>query len=421
MFRLNVARQFVRAARMQPALAAPRAIQPAAAPVRMFSSSPFSRKDDYNRDDVDAATTAGEPGESGAHEGQYARTQDSIRVEYPEEEDLPRSQPVQGRGGVHDKRTLGSFSLEGRVAVVTGGARGLGFVMAQALVTSGADVAIVDMNKDEGQLSAKSLIDTFKAENPGSSKIPKVTAHFCDVSSPTSVNQSLTEILKEHDKVDHLVTSAGFTENYDAISYPHDRMQKLWGVNVDGTYLYAVAVAKHLMSRNSPGSIVMIGSMSGAIVNVPQPQAPYNAAKAAVRHLASSLAVEWASAGIRVNCISPGYMLTALTKKILDDNPELQKQWTSLIPVGKMGRPEDLMGAVTFLISDASLYVTVRCGSARRRGLHLHVSVDRAMSRRVPGVRKIVCLICEASLGWRNRESWPGSQLKWSLKPAHVQ
>jgi D-arabinitol 2-dehydrogenase len=112
--------------------------------------------------------------------------------------------------------------------------------------------------------------------------------------------------------VDNLVTSAGFTENYDAISYPHDRMQKLWGVNVDGTYMYAVAVAKHLMERKAPGSIVMIGSMSGSIVNVPQPQAPYNAAKAAVRHLASSLAVEWAHAGIRVNCISPGYMLTAL-------------------------------------------------------------------------------------------------------------
>ena len=89
-------------------------------------------------------------------------------------------------------------------------------------------------------------------------------------------------------------------------------MRKLWGVNVDGTYLWAVGVAKHLMDRKAEGSIVFIGSMSGAIVNVPQPQAPYNAAKAAVRHLAASLAVEWAHAGIRVNCISPGYMLTSL-------------------------------------------------------------------------------------------------------------
>lgn len=356
MFKPQLVRQFARAAQLQVPRAAFRTRQPVSS-IRSFSSAPY-RFDSYQGEDHDAATTAGTPGESGDHEGQFARTDKSVVVEYPEEKDLPPSQPVQGRGGFHFKRTLASFSLEGRVGVVTGGARGLGLVMAQALVISGADVAIVDMNKEEAQRSANGLIDTYKAENPGSEKIPKVTAHFCDVSSPTSVNQSLAEIIKMHGKVDNLVTSAGFTENYDAISYPHDRMQKLWGVNVDGTYLYAVAVAKHLMEREAPGSVVMIGSMSGSIVNVPQPQAPYNAAKAAVRHLASSLAVEWAHAGIRVNCISPGYMLTALTKKILDDNPELQKKWTSLIPVGKMGRPEDLMGAVTFLSSDASLYVT---------------------------------------------------------------
>lgn len=142
--------------------------------------------------------------------------------------------------------------------------------------------------------------------------MPKVTAHYADVASPDSVNESLAEIVQQHGKIDHLVTSAGFTENFDAISYPHDRMQKLWGVVVDGNYLFSTGVARHLMERKAPGNIVMIGSMSGAIVNVPQPQAPYNAAKAAVRHLASSFAVEWAGQDIRVNCISPGYMLTAL-------------------------------------------------------------------------------------------------------------
>ena len=139
-----------------------------------------------------------------------------------------------------------------------------------------------------------------------------MTAHYADVSSPDSVNSAIAEIVGAHGQIDHLVTSAGFTENFDAISYPHERMKKLWGVNVDGTYLFATGVARHLMERKSGGSMVMIGSMSGSIVNVPQPQAPYNAAKAAVRHLAASLAVEWAHAGIRVNCISPGYMLTAL-------------------------------------------------------------------------------------------------------------
>lgn len=108
------------------------------------------------------------------------------------------------------------------------------------------------------------------------------------------------------------MTSAGFCENFDAINYPVDRLKKLWNVNVNGTYFFATAVARHLMERKAPGSMVFIGSMSGNVVNVPQPQTPYNASKAAVRHLAASLAVEWAAAGIRVNCISPGYMVTEL-------------------------------------------------------------------------------------------------------------
>ncbi|CCF42060.1 D-arabinitol 2-dehydrogenase [Colletotrichum higginsianum] len=230
--------------------------------------------------------------------------------------------------------------------------------MGQGMVYSGSDLAIVDLNKEEAELQAKNLIEAFKRENPEAKRAPKVTAHHADVSDPASVEACIAEVLAAHGKIDNLVTSAGFTENFDAVNYPIDRMRKLWGVNVDGTYLFAIGVAKHLMERKSPGSMVFIGSMSGSIVNIPQPQAPYNAAKAGVRHLAASLAVEWAHAGIRVNCISPGYMLTALTEKILDDNPDLKQKWTSLIPQGKMGQPKDLMGPVTFLLSDASQYVT---------------------------------------------------------------
>jgi NAD(P)-dependent dehydrogenase (short-subunit alcohol dehydrogenase family) len=245
-------------------------------------------------------------------EGKYARTDESVVIEYPDDAHMPSQPVVQGRGGMHFKRTLAQFSLENRVTLVTGGARGLGLVMSQGIVASGSNLAIVDLNKEEAQDSAKKLVEQFQKENPGLEELPNVTAHFADVSNPDSVNSALSEIIAKHGKIDHLVTSAGFTENFDAISYPYDRMQKLWGVNVDGTYLFATGVAKHLMERKAPGSIVMIGSMSGSIVNVPQPQAPYNAAKAAVRHLASSFAVEWAGQNIRVNCISPGYMLTAL-------------------------------------------------------------------------------------------------------------
>jgi D-arabinitol 2-dehydrogenase len=166
--------------------------------------------------------------------------------------------------------------------------------------------------EEEAARQAEELVSNFQKENPGADKLPKVTAHYSDVSDPESANATVAEIIKQHGQVDILVTSAGFTENFDAINYPVDRMRKLWGVNVDGTYFFATAVARHLMERKAPGSMIFIGSMSGSIINVPQPQSPYNAAKAAVRHLAASFAVEWASAGIRVNCISPGYMLTAL-------------------------------------------------------------------------------------------------------------
>ena len=103
--------------------------------------------------------------------------------------------------------------------------------------------------------------------------MPKVTAHFADVSDADSVQGCIDSIIAEHGQIDNLVTSAGFTENYDAINYPIDRMRKLWNVNVDGTYLFAIGVAKHLMKRKAAGSMVFIGSMSGSIVNVPQPQA----------------------------------------------------------------------------------------------------------------------------------------------------
>ncbi|KAK2064712.1 short chain dehydrogenase [Colletotrichum caudatum] len=292
------------------------------------------------------------------HPGQYSRTDPDVTVEYPEDHELPSSKPVRGHGGGIGKPTLASFSLEGNVGVVTGGARGLGLVMGQGMVYSGSDLAIVDLNKEEAELQAKNLIEAFKRENPEAKRAPKVTAHHADVSDQASVEACLAEVLAAHGKIDNLVTSAGFTENFDAVNYPIDRMRKLWGVNVDGTYLFAIGVAKHLMERKSPGSMVFIGSMSGSIVNIPQPQAPYNAAKAGVRHLAASLAVEWAHAGIRVNCISPGYMLTALTEKILENNPDLKQKWTSLIPQGKMGQPKDLMGPVTFLLSDAAQYIT---------------------------------------------------------------
>ncbi|KAF4124684.1 Short-chain dehydrogenase [Geosmithia morbida] len=295
---------------------------------------------------------------NGNKPGSHARTDGAIEVEHPEEHELPSSKPVRGTGGQYVKPTLSTFTLDRKVGLVTGGARGLGLVIAQGLVYSGSNVALVDMNRDEAEKQRGLLVDAFVKENPNADLVPKVTAHYADVGDSESVDACIAEVIAAHGKIDNLVTSAGFTENFEAINYPVERIRKLWAVNVDGTYLFATAVARHLMERRSPGSMVMIGSMSGSVVNVPQPQAPYNASKAAVRQMAASLAVEWAGAGIRVNCVSPGYMLTALTEKILDERPDLKTKWTSLIPQGKMGQPKDLMGPVAFLLSDAAGYIT---------------------------------------------------------------
>jgi NAD(P)-dependent dehydrogenase (short-subunit alcohol dehydrogenase family) len=254
--------------------------------------------------------------------------------------------------------TLPSFTLAGRSVIVTGGAQGLGFVMARALVLSGADVSIVDLQKEAADKQALVMVEDFKAAYPTATAVPKVTAHYADVADEDSVIACVAEVVAAHGKVDGLVTSAGFTDNIPALDYPIARVRKLYDVNVHGTYLFAINVAKHLIARKAPGSFVFIGSMSGAIVNLPQKQTPYNTSKAAVRHMAASLAVEFAEYNIRVNCISPGYMMTPLTKVIMEKDPAIYAQWVGGVPQGRMGNPVDLAGPCTFLLSDAAAYVT---------------------------------------------------------------
>ncbi|KFZ01881.1 hypothetical protein V500_00575, partial [Pseudogymnoascus sp. VKM F-4518 (FW-2643)] len=246
--------------------------------------------------------------------------------------------------------TLPSFSLAGKTAVITGGARGLGLAMSKALVMSGADLAIVDLNS-----KLKTTSTAIKI------------SHYADVSTKSEVDSAITEILEQHSQITNLVTCAGFCENCDAITFPSERIKRMLGVNVEGTYYFATGVAKHMIERQISGNMVFIGSISGSIVNVPQPQALYNASKAAVRHLAASLAVEWANKDIRVNCLSPGYMLTeiAMDAQILVDNPGLKAEWESKIPQGKMGAPEELMGTVAFLSSDASSKRRMTASDAR--------------------------------------------------------
>lgn len=241
--------------------------------------------------------------------------------------------------------------------MVTGAARGLGNEFCRAFLQSGCtSLALLDLKEEEAKNAAQELTTAFAASD-GNEQGLKIIGVECDVSSERSVQKAFGEIIDTFGRVDSVVASAGIVENYSAFDYPFDRIKRLYDINVHGAFFTAREAARAMIPQGG-GSIVLVSSMSANIVNIPQPQTPYNASKAAVKHMASSLAVEWAKKGVRVNVLSPGYMLTKLTKTILSHDPELKRTWESLTPMGKMGEPEDLSGAVVFLSSDASRFMT---------------------------------------------------------------
>ncbi|KAJ7481170.1 hypothetical protein B0H11DRAFT_1234535 [Mycena galericulata] len=254
-------------------------------------------------------------------------------------------------------KTLPSFSMQGKVCMVTGAARGLGYEFCRAFVSSGCtSLAIVDLKEEEAKAAATELTAYARGNDPNGETL-NIIGIECDVSSEQSVQKAYAEIMSTFGRVDSVVASAGIVENYSAFDYPFDRIKRLYDINVHGAFFTAREAARNMIPQGG-GSIVLVASMSANIVNIPQPQTPYNASKAAVKHMAASLAVEWAKKGVRVNVLSPGYMLTKLTRTVLSHDTELRKTWESLTPMGKMGEPEDLAGAIVFLSSDASSFMT---------------------------------------------------------------
>jgi NAD(P)-dependent dehydrogenase (short-subunit alcohol dehydrogenase family) len=237
--------------------------------------------------------------------------------------------------------------LAGKVAVVTGGARGLGFAMASALVEHGVRMALVDRLPDVAA-SARSLAASTGAD---------VVGIVCDVTSPASIDEAFAQVVDEFGTPQVLVNAAGIPATEAAVDVTPEFFRQALDVNVAGTFFPCQQFARGAMAAGQGGAIVNISSMSAFVVNVPQRQAVYNASKAAVDQLTRSLAVEWISHGIRVNAIAPGYFLTDMTRETVEAEPEKVRQWLAHIPAGRMGRPEDLAGLVVFLASDASRYV----------------------------------------------------------------
>ncbi|MEB3368883.1 SDR family NAD(P)-dependent oxidoreductase [Saccharopolyspora mangrovi] len=237
--------------------------------------------------------------------------------------------------------------LAGRVAVVTGGARGLGLTMAGALARQGVSVGLLDRLPEVAASADKLGADSGSAS----------AGVVADVTDPGSLAAAFDQVEAQLGPATILVNSAGISVWSDAEEQSCDSWRQVLGVNLDGTFFACQELARRCKTTGRSASIVNVSSMSGSIVNVPQHQTAYTVSKAGVTMLTKSLAVEWQQLGIRVNEIAPGYFLSDMTRQFVDDNPSLAAEWTGRTPAGRLGEPSDLEGAVVYLASDSSRYV----------------------------------------------------------------
>ncbi len=243
---------------------------------------------------------------------------------------------------------LEKLRLDGKVAVVTGGGQGIGAACALALGEAGASVLIAELMPERvdacvADLSAQGI----EAEG--------VTLNVVD---SAEVDKAAADIVARHGRVDILVNNAGVAKSdvrAEDTSDEHWRFHM--NVNLDGLFWCCRAFGRGMLAAGR-GSIVNIGSMSGFIVNKPQPQSFYNASKAAVHHLTRSLAAEWGARGVRVNAVAPTYIETPLTSFGIKENPEMYATWLEMTPMGRVGQPDEIASVVHFLASDAASLMT---------------------------------------------------------------
>ena len=233
-------------------------------------------------------------------------------------------------------------TLNGKVAVITGAARGIGRAIAEELSEAGADIALCD-------LKAEWLNDTAEAVKKNGRK---AACFQVDVSDGKGVDNTVAEIVKTMGKIDIMVNNAGITKDTLLIRMKEEDWDQVISVNLKGTFLFTKAVARPMMKQES-GVIVNISSIIGLIGNAGQ--CNYAASKAGVIALTKSVAKELASRGIRVNAVAPGFIETKMTEVLSED---IRKKMLEVIPMKRFGTPGDVARSVLFLASEASSYMT---------------------------------------------------------------
>lgn len=236
-----------------------------------------------------------------------------------------------------------SFSLTGKVALVTGGSQGIGESIAKALAASGAHVVVAARSEDKAAAVAQAI-----AAAGGSAEALRL-----DVADPASVTAAFKAVVEKHGKLDVLVNNAGITDDGLILRMSKDSWDKVIATDLTGVFLCAQEAAKTMLKKRVAGRIVNITSVVGLMGNPGQTN--YAAAKAGVVGFTKALAREIGSRGITVNAVAPGYVETPMTDAL---NEEQKKALVGQIVLGRLGTGDDVAGAVVFLASDAAAYVT---------------------------------------------------------------
>ncbi|AUZ36062.1 2-deoxy-D-gluconate 3-dehydrogenase [Arthrobacter sp. PGP41] len=232
------------------------------------------------------------------------------------------------------------FRLDGKKALVTGAARGLGKAIADGLAESGATVYGTSRDAESARLIS---------ERYGTPAFP------VDITESTQIRQFADDLVQESGGIDLLVNNAGVNVPKPALELTTEDWDTVFDTNLKGSFFLTTALARHWIENGTRGAIVNVASQAG-IVGIEE-RAAYGTSKAGLIHLTKILALEWAQAGIRVNAVAPTFVRTELTASTLS-RPDWAAELLSRIPIGRFGEPEDIAGAVAFLLSDAASLIT---------------------------------------------------------------